>query len=74
MSRSALLPFTVLLAAGALLLGGCAATTEPASQAPAADPHWSYEGASGPVGWGALDPGFADCATGTRQSPIDLQT
>ncbi|MBO0982596.1 carbonic anhydrase [Rathayibacter sp. SD072] len=75
MSRSAPLPLTVLAAAGALLLSGCATTTEPESQGPAAaDPHWSYEGASGPIGWGALDPGFTSCATGTRQSPIDLPT
>ncbi|NQX16643.1 carbonic anhydrase [Rathayibacter sp. VKM Ac-2857] len=74
MSRSALLPLAALAAAGALLLGGCAATAEPAAPAPAADPHWSYEGASGPLGWGALDPGFAGCTTGTRQSPIDLPT
>ncbi|MDU0328433.1 carbonic anhydrase family protein [Microbacterium sp. KSW2-21] len=75
MSRSTRLPLAALAAAGALLLGGCAAIIEPEPQSPAAaDPHWSYEGASGPVGWGALDPGFADCATGTRQSPIDLPT
>ena len=34
--------------------------------------HWSYEGDTGPNRWGSLDPSFAVCDTGTRQSPIDL--
>lgn len=34
--------------------------------------HWSYEGAGGPESWGALQPEFATCSTGTRQSPIDI--
>ena len=34
--------------------------------------HWSYEGDTGPDRWGALDPSFAVCDTGRRQSPIDL--
>ncbi|HNW63560.1 MAG TPA: carbonic anhydrase family protein [Piscinibacter sp.] len=35
--------------------------------------HWSYEGAGGPSGWGAMKPEFAKCSTGTRQSPIDIR-
>ncbi len=35
--------------------------------------HWSYEGAGGPPGWGAMKPEFAKCSTGTRQSPIDIR-
>lgn len=42
---------------------------EPAAHAP----HWSYEGESGPEVWGRLKPEFAKCATGTRQSPIDIR-
>lgn len=34
--------------------------------------HWSYEGSAGPSAWGALKPEFSTCATGTRQSPIDI--
>jgi len=35
--------------------------------------HWSYEGADGPDAWARLSPGFAQCASGTRQSPIDIR-
>ena len=34
--------------------------------------HWSYSGEGAPQNWGRLDPGFAACATGKSQSPIDL--
>jgi carbonic anhydrase len=37
-----------------------------------AAPNWTYAGESGAEHWGDLDPGFATCATGTHQSPIDL--
>lgn len=36
-------------------------------------PHWTYEGAEGPNGWGKLDPSFAACATGHTQSPVDIK-
>ena len=35
--------------------------------------HWSYEGESGPLEWGKINPAWAKCATGTRQSPIDIR-
>ena len=35
--------------------------------------HWAYEGEGGPAAWGRLKPEFAKCATGTRQSPIDIR-
>jgi carbonic anhydrase len=35
--------------------------------------HWSYDGQSGPQAWGRLKPEFSKCATGTRQSPIDIR-
>jgi len=35
-------------------------------------PHWAYEGEEGPQHWGSLDPSFATCMTGHRQSPIDI--
>jgi carbonic anhydrase len=41
--------------------------------APAHAPHWGYSGADGPSHWGDLDPSFATCKTGKRQSPIDIK-
>jgi len=35
-------------------------------------PHWSYEGNGDPKHWGSLDPAFAICKTGHKQSPIDI--
>jgi carbonic anhydrase len=34
---------------------------------------WSYEGDEGPKRWGDLQPNFATCKTGQRQSPIDIR-
>ena len=34
--------------------------------------HWSYEGETGPANWGR-NPAWAQCGTGSRQSPIDLR-
>jgi carbonic anhydrase len=55
-----------------------AALDRPASSAGAANADlllhpspWDYAGPSGPEAWGRL-PGFEKCATGTRQSPIDI--
>lgn len=35
--------------------------------------HWSYAGATGPESWGTLQPEFGVCATGKRQSPINIE-
>ena len=40
---------------------------------PAPKATWSYEGDGGPAHWGRLRPEYATCATGRRQSPIDLR-
>ena len=46
-----------------------------AGQAPNAHAaHWSYGGEGGPEAWGQLKPEFATCATGSRQSPIDIRS
>lgn len=37
------------------------------------DVHWSYEGDNGPQAWGKLKPEFNLCATGKRQSPINIE-
>jgi carbonic anhydrase len=34
---------------------------------------WSYEGDGGPANWGRLRADYAACATGKRQSPIDIR-
>ncbi len=34
--------------------------------------HWSYEGDTGAGNWGSLDPSFAVCESGVRQSPVDI--
>jgi carbonic anhydrase len=35
--------------------------------------HWDYVGSAGPAAWAALKPEFAACASGQRQSPIDIR-
>ncbi|MFC5301934.1 carbonic anhydrase [Azospira restricta] len=34
---------------------------------------WAYEGEGGPDHWGKLKPEYATCASGKRQSPIDIR-
>lgn len=35
--------------------------------------HWSYEGMGGPENWSKLDSANSACASGQRQSPIDIR-
>lgn len=35
--------------------------------------HWSYEGENGPSNWGRINPEWAKCGIGNRQSPIDIR-
>jgi carbonic anhydrase len=49
------------------------ATAKPPHRAAAHTAHWSYEGDAGPDRWSRLKPEFAKCASGTRQSPIDIR-
>jgi carbonic anhydrase len=56
-------------------LGACAKAEGPtAAPSPntATPPHWTYEGEEGPAHWGELDPSYAACGTGKKQSPIDV--
>jgi carbonic anhydrase len=34
--------------------------------------HWGYDGHGAPTQWATLSPEYAECARGTRQSPVDL--
>ena len=34
---------------------------------------WDYAGAGGPESWGRIQPAFGKCASGSRQSPIDIR-
>jgi len=34
---------------------------------------WSYEGRTGPLVWGKLDPAYQACSKGHEQSPIDMR-
>ncbi len=40
---------------------------------PGHEVHWSYQGEGAPGHWGALKPEFSTCASGQRQSPIDIR-
>ncbi len=44
-----------------------------AAVVPHHDSHWSYEGEGSPANWGKLRGDFTTCATGRRQSPIDIR-
>lgn len=35
-------------------------------------PDWAFSGNLGPDRWAEIDPAYAKCATGRRQSPVDL--
>jgi carbonic anhydrase len=35
-------------------------------------PDWAFSGDLGPDRWAEIDPAYAKCATGRRQSPVDL--
>jgi carbonic anhydrase len=65
----------------AVILSACSSTAPTTSVTPAPAPavhekHWAYATTpetAGPAEWGSL-PGDAACATGKRQSPVDLAT
>ena len=65
--------FVLVVSAIAFLVAACASPVAFAQAAAGHAPHWGYSGAEGPGHWGDLDPNFATCKTGTRQSPIDIK-
>lgn len=50
-----------------------AASPKASAQAAGGRAAWTYEGNRGPELWGRLDAAYATCASGRRQSPIDLR-
>lgn len=50
-----------------------AARAEPAKMMTHQSEHWSYEGENGPANWGKINAAWSKCATGDRQSPIDIR-
>jgi carbonic anhydrase len=62
---------SLLLACG----GGATSAPAPSTATSSAKPaHFSYVASEGPDHWGDLDPTFALCKAGTKQSPIALPT
>ncbi|MFA6311509.1 MAG: carbonic anhydrase family protein [Sterolibacterium sp.] len=45
----------------------------PVEADPYAHVHWGYEGLGAPANWAKLQKDYAACATGKRQSPIDIR-
>jgi carbonic anhydrase len=35
--------------------------------------NWNYQGKTGPLGWGKLDPAYEACSKGHEQSPISTR-
>ena len=56
---------TAVLAVGMLAMGSLAAVAQQGAD-------WSYEGKTGPLNWGKLDPAYKACSQGKEQSPIDI--
>jgi carbonic anhydrase len=50
-----------------------AAAAAALAAAPKRGTNWSYEGELGPANWSKINDNWAKCATGNRQSPIDLR-
>jgi carbonic anhydrase len=54
----------------ALALGVAALS---ATQIAAQTTNWSYQGKTGPLVWGKLDPAYQACSKGHEQSPLDIR-
>ena len=67
-------PFILAISTFAFLAAISVAPAASAQATAAAHaPHWGYSGADSPSHWADLDPSFATCKTGKRQSPIDIK-
>jgi carbonic anhydrase len=67
-SRLACAAITLLILCAALV----SASSAIAQEHPANHAHWGYSGADGPDHWGDLEPDYAECKSGHRESPIDI--
>ena len=65
--RKASLVLAVILV---LVTAACGGTAPGPSGAGA---EWHYSGADGPLHWASLDPAYAACGSGERQSPVNLE-
>ena len=59
---------------GIIIVSGLAVAASVGALASEQSHHWSYAGRTGPTHWAELDPKFAACGSGKRQSPIDIRT
>jgi carbonic anhydrase len=53
--------------------GSDAVLSKAPGSVPAGKSAWRYDGPGGPADWARLAPAFAKCASGARQSPIDIR-
>jgi carbonic anhydrase len=63
----------VAAAAKAKKVAAAAAVAAAAPPPPKISNVWSYEGELGPANWGKINPAWAKCGDGNRQSPIDIR-
>jgi carbonic anhydrase len=63
----------VAAAAKAKKVAAAAAVAAAAPPPPKISNVWSYEGEFGPANWGKINPAWAKCGDGNRQSPIDIR-
>jgi carbonic anhydrase len=63
---------TVTAGQGAPAVVGTPAAVPAVASPHGGDVHWDYDGNNGPGVWGQLQPEFALCANGKRQSPINI--
>jgi carbonic anhydrase len=59
-------PALAVLVLGLATLAAAQTTAPPTA-------NWSYEGKTGPLEWGKLDPAYKACSKGHEQSPIDIR-
>ncbi len=51
----------------------CAISVAQAEDAHGGEPHWGYQGETGPARWSELSSDFRSCSLGLEQTPIDLR-
>lgn len=56
-----------------LFVAGLIVAMAPAASAQSTS-SWNYQGKTGPLNWGKLDPAYKVCSEGREQSPIDIRS